>query len=134
MPVASAELVSLQRSAAMLTPGQSMPVERDVLYELCGEMLEARQPARPTRDRPQSGRGEGAKAAIGQAPPARCRRHAERRQFGDNCARAAAMVGLAPPEHDAQTAKNHKTKPDQHFDELPSSTLRVRRNPGGREI
>jgi hypothetical protein len=27
----------------MLTPGQSMPVTRDVLFELCGEVLEARQ-------------------------------------------------------------------------------------------
>ena len=27
----------------MLTPGRSMPVERDGLYELCGEVLEARQ-------------------------------------------------------------------------------------------
>ena len=43
MPVDTAELVALQRSAAMLTPGQSMPIERDVLFELCGEVLEARQ-------------------------------------------------------------------------------------------
>jgi hypothetical protein len=43
MPVDTAELVALQRSAAMLTPGQSMPIERDVLFELCGEVLEPRQ-------------------------------------------------------------------------------------------
>jgi hypothetical protein len=54
-------------------------------------------------------------------------------QFGDNYARAGATVGLAA-EHDAQPAKRHETEPDQHFDELPSSALRVRVNPGGREI
>jgi hypothetical protein len=36
MPLDTAELVALQRSAAMLMPGQSMPIERDVLFELCG--------------------------------------------------------------------------------------------------
>jgi len=57
----------------------------------------------------------------------------QRVQFGDNSARAAATVGL-PPNHDAQTAKRHKTKPNKHFDEFPSPALRVRLNPGRREI
>jgi hypothetical protein len=41
--VATAQVVALQRSAAMLPPGQSLPVARDELFELCRELLEARQ-------------------------------------------------------------------------------------------
>lgn len=43
VPVTAAELVSLQRSAAMLGPGQQQPVDRELLYALCSELLEARQ-------------------------------------------------------------------------------------------
>jgi hypothetical protein len=38
----TAGLTSLQRSTAMLPPGQQMPVDRDLLFELCSEVLEAR--------------------------------------------------------------------------------------------
>ena len=37
------QLVALQRSAAMLTSGQSIPVGRDELLELCEELIDARQ-------------------------------------------------------------------------------------------
>jgi len=43
MPVDQSELIAIQRSAAMLSSGQSTPVDRDVLYELCSELIEARQ-------------------------------------------------------------------------------------------
>lgn len=43
MPLPTAELVALQRSAAMLRPGQSQPVDRDTLYEMTAELLEARE-------------------------------------------------------------------------------------------
>ena len=42
MPVDNAQLVSMQRSAGMAQRGQSCPVDRDVLVDLCGELLEAR--------------------------------------------------------------------------------------------
>lgn len=43
MPIPTAELIAMQRSAAMLTPGRQQPVDRDVLIELCAEVLESRQ-------------------------------------------------------------------------------------------
>lgn len=43
MPLPTSELVALQRSAAMLTPSQQQPVDRDVLIELCAELVESRQ-------------------------------------------------------------------------------------------
>lgn len=43
MTVDRSELVALQRSAAMVQPGCSLPVERDVLFALCSEVLEARE-------------------------------------------------------------------------------------------
>ena len=42
MPVATADLVSLHRSAAMLTLGQSLPVNREDLMSICDELLEVR--------------------------------------------------------------------------------------------
>jgi hypothetical protein len=42
MPVDTGKLVALQRSAAMLSPGQSIPVDRETLAAMCGELLEAR--------------------------------------------------------------------------------------------
>lgn len=41
--VSDSELVALQRSAAMLVPGTALPVDRDQLYLLCSELIEARQ-------------------------------------------------------------------------------------------
>jgi hypothetical protein len=41
--VPTAELVSLQRSAAMLRPGQTQPVDRDTLYELTAELIASRE-------------------------------------------------------------------------------------------
>ncbi len=38
-----ADIIALQRSAAMLRPGQTMPVERDELLELCEEIVSSRQ-------------------------------------------------------------------------------------------
>jgi len=38
-----ADLVSLQRSAAMLGVGQKMPVDRDELLEMCSDLIECRQ-------------------------------------------------------------------------------------------
>ncbi len=38
-----ADLVSLQRSAAMLSTGQKMPVDRDELLDMCGELIETRR-------------------------------------------------------------------------------------------
>ena len=66
MRLDTAELVALQRSAAMLTPGQSMPIERDVLFELCGEVLEARQLLARLGDGSQGGGGEGSGAQLGR--------------------------------------------------------------------
>lgn len=43
MAISSAELVALQRSAAMLPPGQRLSVEREQLYAMCSELIEARQ-------------------------------------------------------------------------------------------
>jgi hypothetical protein len=43
MTMSASELVALQRSAAMLPPGQSQPVDRDTLHALCSELLEARE-------------------------------------------------------------------------------------------
>jgi len=37
------DIIALQRSAAMLRPGQTMPVERDELLELCEEIVSSRQ-------------------------------------------------------------------------------------------
>ena len=37
------QLVALQRSAAMLTSTQSIPVGREELLELCEELIESRQ-------------------------------------------------------------------------------------------
>lgn len=42
MPITNAELIALQRSTAMLSPGQRVPVERERLQELCEELLESR--------------------------------------------------------------------------------------------
>jgi len=42
-PVELADLVSLQRSAAMLSTGQKMPVDRDELLDMCGELIETRR-------------------------------------------------------------------------------------------
>ena len=39
----TAELVGIQRSAAMLTTGQTYPMPRDELIALVSEVLEARQ-------------------------------------------------------------------------------------------
>ena len=39
----TADLTSLMRSCAMLSSGQSIPVDRDQLYQLCEEVLETRQ-------------------------------------------------------------------------------------------
>ena len=41
--VSDSDLVALQRSAAMLPPGGSMPVRREQLFEMCGELIESRQ-------------------------------------------------------------------------------------------
>ena len=41
--VPQAELISIQRSAAMIQPRGTFPVERDVLMNLIGEVLEQRQ-------------------------------------------------------------------------------------------
>jgi len=38
-----ADLVTLQRSAAMLAPGQTLPVDRDELLDMCGELIETRR-------------------------------------------------------------------------------------------
>jgi len=38
-----ADLVSLQRSAAMLSTGQKMPVDRDELLDMCGELIGTRR-------------------------------------------------------------------------------------------
>lgn len=38
-----ADLVSLQRSAAMLGVGQKMPVDRDELLDMCSELVECRR-------------------------------------------------------------------------------------------
>ncbi len=38
-----ADLVALQRSAAMMRPGQTMPVDRAQLMELCEEVVASRQ-------------------------------------------------------------------------------------------
>lgn len=43
MTITTAELIALQRSTAMLPPGQRMPVDRDQLQGLCQELLEARE-------------------------------------------------------------------------------------------
>ena len=40
--VSTGELVALQRSAAMVGPGQSLPVRRETVTELCSELLELR--------------------------------------------------------------------------------------------
>lgn len=40
--LSTGDLTSLQRSAAMLSPGQSLPVARETLQELCTELLDAR--------------------------------------------------------------------------------------------
>jgi hypothetical protein len=37
------ELVALQRSAAMLSRGQTQPVDAGLLEAICGELIEARQ-------------------------------------------------------------------------------------------
>jgi hypothetical protein len=37
------EIVAISRSAAMLSPGQSLPVEREQLISLCEEVLECRR-------------------------------------------------------------------------------------------
>ena len=42
MAVTSGQLVALQRSAAMLLPGQTIPVDRETLTALCSELLDAR--------------------------------------------------------------------------------------------
>jgi hypothetical protein len=42
MPVGTADLVSLHRSAAMAAFGQSLPVNREVLMSICDELLEVR--------------------------------------------------------------------------------------------
>ena len=41
--ISTAEMTALQRSAAMLGSGQSMPVDRDQLLELCEEIIHSRQ-------------------------------------------------------------------------------------------
>ena len=38
-----ADIVALQRSAAMLRPGQTMPIAREELIELCEEVVSSRQ-------------------------------------------------------------------------------------------
>ena len=43
MAIDTADLVALQRSAAMVPPGEQIKVERDRLYALCTELIEARQ-------------------------------------------------------------------------------------------
>jgi len=43
MPVEQSQLIAIQRSAAMLSSGQSQPIDRDVLWELCSELIESRQ-------------------------------------------------------------------------------------------
>lgn len=43
MAMVTADLVALQRSAAMAPPGQRVPVDRDHLVALCSELIEARQ-------------------------------------------------------------------------------------------
>ena len=40
--VSVGDVVALQRSAAMVQPGQSVPVPRDTLIGLCDELLELR--------------------------------------------------------------------------------------------
>jgi hypothetical protein len=42
MEVPTSELVSLERSAAMIQPGQKYPVERVALISICRELLEYR--------------------------------------------------------------------------------------------
>jgi hypothetical protein len=42
MPVSTADIVSIHRSAAMLNLGQPYPIEREVLMSLCDELLEVR--------------------------------------------------------------------------------------------
>jgi hypothetical protein len=39
----TAQLVAMSRNAAMLAPGQSIPVSREDLHELCSELLESRR-------------------------------------------------------------------------------------------
>jgi hypothetical protein len=41
--VSDSDLVALQRSAAMLPPGASLPVDRDQAFQMCSELIEARQ-------------------------------------------------------------------------------------------
>jgi hypothetical protein len=41
--VSDSDLVALQRSAAMLPPGGSMPVGRDHVFDMCTELIESRQ-------------------------------------------------------------------------------------------
>lgn len=43
MMMTTAELIALQRSTAMLQPGQRMPVEREQLQAICSELIEARE-------------------------------------------------------------------------------------------
>ncbi len=43
LKVDAAELVSIRRSAAMLREGQSYALRRELLLELCDEVLESRQ-------------------------------------------------------------------------------------------
>ena len=43
MAISSAELVALQRSAAMVPPGQRLSIDRDQLHAMCSELIEARQ-------------------------------------------------------------------------------------------
>lgn len=40
--VSTGDLVALQRSATMVPPGQSVPLPRDTVIELCRELLELR--------------------------------------------------------------------------------------------
>jgi hypothetical protein len=41
--VSDSDLVALQRSAAMLRPGATLPVDRDQVFQMCSELIEARQ-------------------------------------------------------------------------------------------
>ena len=43
MPTADHELVSLRRSAAMIQPHQMLPINRQVVMEMCDELIESRQ-------------------------------------------------------------------------------------------
>lgn len=43
MSITNAELIALQRSAAMLSPGQRVSVERERIQELCQELLDSRE-------------------------------------------------------------------------------------------